>query len=122
MQFHFRNKDGQADGLIIDIWRLWSERTGIAVDFKAASWAETLAMVGDGTADAHAGLFFNDERDKYLEYGTSLTETDTHFFVHKDLPGIVGVEDLAAYKVGVLSGDFVEGFLRKKLPPENIVG
>ena len=122
VQFHFQDKDGKADGLIIDMWRLWSERTGIAVDFKAATWEETLRMVGDGRADAHAGLFFNEERAKFLEYGTSLTETDTQFFVHKDLPGIEKVEDLTAYKVGVLSGDYVEGFLKKKLPPENIVG
>ena len=122
VQFHFQDKDGKADGLIIDMWRLWSERTGIAVDFKAATWEETLRMVGDGRADAHAGLFFNEERAKFLEYGTSLTKTDTQFFVHKDLPGIEKVEDLTAYKVGVLSGDYVEGFLKKKLPPENIVG
>ncbi len=62
VQFHFQNKDGKADGLMIDMWRLWSERTGIAVDFKAATWEETLRMVGDGRVDAHAGLFFNEER------------------------------------------------------------
>ena len=101
---------------------LWSERTGIAIDFKAATWEETLRMVADGRADAHAGLFFNEERAEYLEYGTSLTETDTNFFVHKDLPGVETVEDLTAYKVGVLTGDFVEGFLKSRLPPENIVG
>ena len=121
VQFHFQDQGGDADGLIIDMWRLWSERTGIAIDYQAATWEETLRMVADGRADAHAGLFFNDERAEYLEYGTSLTETDTHFFVHKDLPGIETVEDLTAYKVGVLAGDFVEGYLKAKLPPENIV-
>ena len=115
MQFHFQDKDGKADGLIIDMWRLWSKRTGIAIDFKAATWEETLKMVGEGRADAHAGLFFNEERAMFLEYGSSLTETDTQFFVHKDLPGIEAVEDLIAYKVGVLSGDYVEDFpLRKR--------
>ncbi len=122
VQFHFQDKDGNAAGLIIDMWRLWSKRTGIAIDFKAATWEETLKMVGEGRADAHAGLFFNEERAKFLEYGTSLTKTDTQFFVHKSLPGIEKMENLTAYKVGVLSGDYVEGFLKKKLPPENIVG
>jgi signal transduction histidine kinase/ABC-type amino acid transport substrate-binding protein/CheY-like chemotaxis protein/HPt (histidine-containing phosphotransfer) domain-containing protein len=122
VQFHFQNKNGEAAGLIIDMWRIWSERTRIAIDFKPATWEETLRMVGDGRADVHAGLFFNDERAKFLEYGTSLTKTDTKFFVHKDLPGIENVEDLTAYKVGVLSGDYVEGFLKNELPSENIVG
>ena len=57
VQFHFQDKDGKANGLIIDMWRLWSERTGIAIDYKAATWEETLKMVGGGRADAHAGLY-----------------------------------------------------------------
>ncbi|MBT5242711.1 MAG: transporter substrate-binding domain-containing protein [Rhodospirillaceae bacterium] len=122
VQFHFQNDQNQADGLIIDIWRLWSKKTGIEIEFKAASWEETLRMVGAGEADVHAGLFFNDERNKYLEYGSALTETDTHFFVHKSLAGIKTVEGLKDHRVGVLSGDFVEGFLKEKLPPENIFG
>ena len=122
VQFHFQNFNGQADGMIIDLWRLWSRKTGIEVEFKGASWEETLAMVGEGRADAHAGLFFNKERDKFLEYGSALAETDTRFFVHKNLPGIETVKDLAAYKVGVLSGDYVESFLKQQLPAENVVG
>ncbi|NQU56368.1 MAG: transporter substrate-binding domain-containing protein, partial [Rhodospirillales bacterium] len=122
VQFHFQNDQLQADGLIIDLWRLWSKKTGIEIEFKAASWEETLRMVRDGEADVHAGLFFNDERNKYLQYGSALTETDTHFFVHKSLAGIETVEGLKDYRVGVLSGDFVEGYLKEKLPPENIFG
>ena len=41
VQFHFQNKNGDADGLIIDLWRLWSEKTDIAVEFQAADWEET---------------------------------------------------------------------------------
>jgi PAS domain S-box-containing protein len=122
VQFHFKNDQGHADGLIIDLWRLWSKKTGIEIDFKPASWEETLRMVGAGEADVHAGLFFNDERNKFLEYGTSLTETDTHFFVHKSISGIQSVDELKDVKVGVLSGDYVEGYLKERLPPTNIIG
>jgi PAS domain S-box-containing protein len=122
VQFHFQNEQGHADGLITDMWRLWSKKTGIQIDFKAASWEETLRMVGAGEADAHAGLFYNDERNKFLKYGSSLTETDTHFFTHKSLLGVNSVADLADFKVGVLAGDYVEGYLKERLPPENIIG
>ncbi len=120
--FHFKDDDGKPAGLIVDLWRLWSEKTGIEIDFRGAPWDETLRMVRDGKADAHAGLFFNDERNAYLEYGAPLVETDTHFFTHRDLPAIDTVEGLAGHKVGVISGDFVEGFLKERLPPETIVG
>jgi ABC-type amino acid transport substrate-binding protein len=119
-QFHFQDTDGEANGLIIELWRLWSERTGIAIDFKAATWDETLRMVGDGRADAHAGLFFNEERARFLEYGGFLTDAETRYFTHKDLSGVETLGGLSAHRVGVLTGDFVEGYLKDRLPPTNI--
>ena len=119
--FHFQNKDGQPDGMIIDIWRRWSVLTGTEIEFRAAPWTETLRLVGDGEVDAHAGLFYSDKRALYLEYGAALTETETHFFHDKKLPTIMDIKGLAPYKVGVLDGDFVEGFLKEKLPYGTVV-
>lgn|GEM_PF-4847502 len=73
-----------------------------------------------GEADLHAGLFFSDARATYLEYGSFLTETETHIFAHKQLPEIEDLNGVAPYKVGVLAGDFVENYLRPKLPRGNI--
>ena len=81
--FHFSDETGKPAGMIIDLRRLWSQKTGIGIDFRAASWDQTLKMVGDGRADIHAGLFFNAERDKFLDYGAALAKTDTHFFAMK---------------------------------------
>ena len=120
--FHFTGDNGQPAGMIIDQWRLWSKKSGIEVEFLPATWDETLRMVGDGRADVHAGLFHNAERDAYLDYGAPLTRTDTHVFLHKALPPIARLEDLAAYRVGVLAGDYVEGYLRERLPASAVVG
>jgi len=119
--FHFTDENGQPSGIMIDLWRLWSEKTGIPIDFQAASWDETLTMVGSGVADVHAGLFFNKERDKFLDYGTALTKTDTHYFTHAALPQIKGIGGLAPYRVGVVRGDYVEEYLKERLPEGNVV-
>ena len=120
--FHFTGDNGQPAGMIIDQWRLWSKKSGIEVEFIPAAWDETLRMVGEGRADVHAGLFHNAERDAFLDYGSALTRTDTHVFMHKALPPISRLEDLAAYRVGVLAGDYVEGYLRERLPDSAVVG
>ncbi len=120
--FHFQDENGKADGMIIDLWRLWSEKTGITIDYIPATWGETLKMVGEGVADAHAGLFYNEQRDAFLEYGASLTETDTHYFVSKGLTNVKTMEDLAGHEVGVLSGDYVEGYLESRLPEGTVIG
>ena len=120
--FHFTGDNGQPAGMIIDQWRLWSIKTGIDIDFIPATWDKTLRMVADGRTDVHAGLFFNHERDKFLDYGVALTKTDTHVFLHKALPPIRHLADLSAYRVGVLAKDYVEGFLQEKLPNAIIIG
>jgi ABC-type amino acid transport substrate-binding protein len=119
--FHFTDENGKAAGIMIDLWRLWSEKTGIEVDFKAATWEETLKMVGSGAADAHAGLFYSKERDAYLDYSATLEKTAAHYFSRKDLPPINTIKDLAKYKVGVIAGDYVEGYLKERLPEGNVV-
>ena len=120
--FQFRTTDGDADGLIIDYWKLWSKKTGIAIDFVAAPWAKTLTDVGNGATDAHAGLFYNESRDRFLDYGVSLTETDTHVFFHRDIVPPKSLAELAAFRVAVLADDFVEGWLRERLGPGSVVG
>jgi len=119
--FQYRDEADRPAGIIIDLWRLWSEKTGIEVRFIAAPWDRTLALVRIGEADAHAGLFRNEIRDRYLDYGVKLTRTDTHVFLRQALPAVRKLGELAAYRIGVLSGDFVEGYLKQKLPGVNIV-
>ncbi|MGL1861747.1 MAG: transporter substrate-binding domain-containing protein [Pseudodesulfovibrio sp.] len=110
--FEFQDKAGNPAGMMIDYWKLWSEKTGVSVNFVPAAWNDTLTMVKEGRADAHAGLFYNKERDAYLSYSLApLTKTDAHIFYHESLPELAGGKELFAYRVGVLDDDFVEGFL-----------
>jgi ABC-type amino acid transport substrate-binding protein/DNA-binding response OmpR family regulator/nitrogen-specific signal transduction histidine kinase/HPt (histidine-containing phosphotransfer) domain-containing protein len=119
--FHFSDETGQPAGIIIDLWRLWSKKTGIAIDFHAADWDVSLDMVGSGASEAHAGLFFNKERNKFLDYGAVLTKTATHYFSHVTLPRTKEIDGLAAYRVGVLEDDFVEGYLKERLPKGTVL-
>ena len=54
--FEFVDNKGQATGLTAEIWRFWSKKTGIPIEFKPAPWSDTLEMMKDGRADIHAGL------------------------------------------------------------------
>lgn len=53
----FTDATGKAAGLLIDLWRLWGEKTGIAVQFHEASWDEALRMIREGSANVLAGFF-----------------------------------------------------------------
>ena len=120
--FQYTDEQGQPNGIIIDYWKLWSEKTGIAVDFIGAAWNETLALTRDGKVDAHAGLFFNAERDRFLDYGVALTRTDTNVFFHNSIGIPDELRKLSAYRIGVLEKDFVEGYLKQQVTPDAVIG
>ena len=49
--FYFRDQKGHADGWLVDLWRLWSQKTGIKVKFVTVPFSETLKLTAEGTAD-----------------------------------------------------------------------
>jgi polar amino acid transport system substrate-binding protein len=114
--FHYVDEEGQPSGIIIDLWRLWSKKTGIEVEFKNAPWSETLAMVKDGRADVHAGLNFNEERDAFLDFGSSLVSSSSFIFYHKNLYGLYSIDDLSPFRVGVLQESHEATILKPRLP------
>ena len=120
--FQYTDERGAPNGIIIDYWKLWSEKTGIAVDFIEATWNETLSLARNGKVDAHAGLFFNKERDQFLDYGVALTKSDTHVFYHNSIGTPEDISKLSAYRIAVLDKDFVESYLKERITPDSVIG
>jgi hypothetical protein len=54
--YTFADEKGEAQGLAIDLLRLWSKKTGIPIQFKSALWPEGIEMMREGKADIHAAL------------------------------------------------------------------
>ena len=112
----FKNDKDEADGILIDIWKLWSKKTGIKVEFKEALFAETLEMLKRGEVDIHAGLFYTKERDKSFDYSSkSILDISYHIFHHNSISGIDDIDSLKGFKVGVPKG-YTETFMSNKLP------
>ncbi|MDX9708890.1 MAG: transporter substrate-binding domain-containing protein [Trichloromonas sp.] len=114
--FHFRDDRGQPAGIFVDLWRLWAEKTGIAVEFRIASWDDSLRLVREGEADIHAGVFYSKERDTFLDFADQLYESETHIFHHRSVSQVRSLEDLSGFRVGVIAGDLALGYLREHLP------
>ena len=75
--FHYRDEQRQPAGMIVEMWQLWSKKTGIAIDFEPVSWVDSLQQVRYVRSQVHAGLFYNEQRDSYLgrvpEFGVART-------------------------------------------------
>jgi len=114
--FEFQDENGAPAGMIIDTWRLFSKKTGIPLDFIAFPWSQTLDLVGSGAADVHAGLFYTEDRDSYLDYGPPLFQSDTHLFFHESVTPTADLESLTAFRIGVMKGDIAATYLKTQVP------
>ena len=119
--FEFVDEKGDPQGLVIDLWKLWSEKTGIPVEFAPASWAETQEMVKDGRVSVHAGLNVSEKRRQFLDYGDSLISTNSYVFSPNGIDISGSLQELAGFRVGVLKGSLEEALISERVPGAKLV-
>ena len=119
--FQFVDEDGVARGSLVEFWRLWSAVTGIEVVFKSSTWNGSIQMVKNGEADYHGGLFYSEARDQFLDYTEPIFTGDNHFFFHRSIFGLEKVEDLAGFKIGILTGDFAVNYVLERQPAATVI-
>lgn len=55
--FSFSDVHGEPTGILVDLWRLWAQRTGRPVRFVLAPVPELRELLEDGRADVWTGIF-----------------------------------------------------------------
>jgi diguanylate cyclase (GGDEF)-like protein len=102
--YHSIDEQGNAIGLMADLWRLWAKKQQVEVKFIVLPWLETLNQVGLGNVDIHGGLSIIDSRRKTLAFSKPLFSIYTHLYVHQKLNTVDSLADLKPYSVGVVKG------------------
>lgn len=114
--YHFINKQGHAEGLMPDLWRLWAKKQQVDIRFVALPWLETLKQVSNGDVDIHAGLSIIDSRKKLLSFSQSIFPLYIHLYIHTSLTNIDDINELQPYLIGVVAGSAHIEILAKKYP------
>ncbi len=113
----FLDREDRPVGLLVDFWRLWSQKTGKKIQFLPSSWVDTLNHLKTGKADIHAGLYFSDRRSNWMAFSQSFYESDASLFypIHSTpVPGRMDFFD--GKRVGAVSKTFHEAYLKKNYP------
>jgi len=121
--YTYEDDKGAAQGLAVDLLRLWSEKTGKKVEFLLSDWDDSLNNVRHGSADIHSGLFRSDNRTEWFDFSDPFYESSSSLF-HLDRQSMQSAErdrNLAGKKIGVLQGSYYEQYLRKERPDVNVV-
>ncbi|MDB6061709.1 MAG: hypothetical protein JWM78_1812 [Verrucomicrobiaceae bacterium] len=103
--YTFRDQDGQLDGYLIDMWKLWQEKTGVSVNLVATDWAAAIAAMAEGKADVIDTIFVTPERSTWLDFAPPYAEIPVSIFAHKSIGGIADVSTLRGFLVGGKAGD-----------------
>ena len=103
--FIFKDSGGNFQGILVDQWKLWGEKTGIKVELYPTSWNKALEDMKDGKYDAIDTIFQNAERDKMFDFTKPYSKIDVRIFFPKSISGIVGVDSLQGFSVAVKAGD-----------------
>lgn len=109
----FRNEQGQLEGILIDQWKLWEEKTGVKVKITACDWDTALNEMKNGKYDVIDTIFFNEERAAWFDFTKPYTEIKVSIFFNKNISGIKDYHSLHGFVVANKKGDNSVYFLRK---------
>ena len=117
----FLNVEGQPVGLFVDLWKLWSEKTGHKINFRITDWQDTVDSLKKGDADIHGAIYYSEDRSEWMAFSQPVYEFSLCFFFSKKHGEVLNINQLDGQKIGAIGGSYQEEKLRKHYPGIEIV-
>lgn len=113
--YSFEDSTGTSQGILIDWWKLWAEKSDTTVEFVSVpNFDLAIDAVHKRDADILAGLFYTKERAKKLEYCDYIVQTTVTLFI-PSLSTVTSIDKLTD-SVLVVEGDFSVKYLQENYP------
>lgn len=113
--------DGKAYGMLIDLWRLWAEKTGHRLEFLMTDWPNTLTALEDGKADFHSGLFPTAERSLWMHFSKRIYEVESAIFYLPEYGEILSPKSLSGQEVGAIRSSYQADYIGKHYPEMQLI-
>ncbi|HJV81515.1 EAL domain-containing protein [Noviherbaspirillum sp.] len=101
----YRNSNGDVEGYVADIWKLWEQKTGIKVELTATNWADAQRQLLEGKADVIDMIFRTPKREPLYDFSEPYASLPVAIYVDSSIAGIHNIADLKGFEVGVQRGD-----------------
>jgi PAS domain S-box-containing protein len=112
--FEFQNKEGDHDGMAIELIHWLATEIGFRAEFKDSSFLEAQKAILSGDADVLTSFFFSEKRDKSFDFTQPIFEVPASLFVVADRPDIARLQDLSGKRIAIQKGDYAKEFLESK--------
>jgi PAS domain S-box-containing protein len=103
--FSFLDAQGNLQGITIDQWNLWEQKTGIHAELYGMDWSDAQIQMQAGKFDVIDTMFYNEDRAKIYDFGPPYATINTPIFFNKNISGISSPESARGFVVAVKSGD-----------------
>lgn len=78
--------NGQPQGLLVDLWRLWSEKTAIPISILPDTTPAGLKSLNQGRVDVHMGYPFHADIDTGIQPAYQIYNLSSSFYYSKSQP------------------------------------
>ncbi len=112
--FVFLGSDGRSQGVLVDQWRLWEQKTGIRVNIEAMDWGSALKGMKEGRFDVIDTIFRTKERQGWLDFTKPYARLEVPIFFNREIGGISGIASLRGFVVAAKKGDAAVDLLREE--------
>lgn len=101
----FKDANGNAVGIVADIWKLWEQKTGVKVILLSTVWEEAQQQLLSGHADVIEMIFRNAEREQKYSFTRAYATLPVGIYVNESMSGLASPDVLKGFTVGVQKGD-----------------
>jgi PAS domain S-box-containing protein len=112
--YTFLDSAGSLQGILVDQWKLWEQKTGIQVQLTSLDWNQALSKMEAGEYDVIDTIFYTQARAQLFDFSAPYVGLDVPIFFSKKISGIVDAASLKGFSIGVKKGDAAIDFLRSK--------
>jgi two-component system cell cycle sensor histidine kinase/response regulator CckA len=110
----FLDSSGNAQGILVDQWHLWEQKTGYTASISAMDWNEAQRRMDAGEYDVIDTIFYSDARALKYDFGKPYATIDVPLFFNKEVSGITGADSVKGFVVAVKSGDYAIDYLESR--------
>jgi len=112
--FAFRNASGELQGILVDQWRLWEQKTGVRASLHAMDWAEAQRRMDAGEFDVIDMVFKTEARLQKYDFTPPYQKIDQPIYFDAEIQGITDIRSLAGFTVGVKEGGAIVSYLQQQ--------
>lgn len=115
----FVNALGRTSGMLVDIWNLWSEKTGVAVEFTLAPLATNIKDLMNHKVDIIGAVSPTSDRQNYLTFSKPYYGLNSKLFsLNSDM--LLTEQDMVGKRIGVRVDSSHEEIVRRWFPQMQI--